>query len=81
MTDNITLNGAEVRLRRIEMGLSQARLAFKISQLRGEVLDPSAISYWENEARMPHPDNLTWLAQALGCKVRKIIKKKEVGNE
>lgn len=81
MNDNVTLDGAEIRIRRLEKGWSQAKLAFVISRAKGVVLDPSTVSYWENEARMPGADNLMYLAEALGCAVRDIIRKKEVASE
>jgi len=68
------VDGQKIKRRRLELGMSQLKLAYAISKIKGEPVDPSGISLWESEAREPRPENLKDLARALKCKISDLMK-------
>ena len=59
--------GANIRYRRVAMGLTQEQLAAKIG------IAATQLSEYERGRRKPHARTLAWIAEALGCREEELF--------
>ena len=68
----VTINGLELRLRRMRRGMSQRALSDKTGEL-GQRTDSSNINKAENHGHGIGPARLLVIAEALGCEVDDLL--------